>query len=113
MEEKIRETLERMRSMLQADGGLWEGSGFDIQDRPVIAMGTKGLLYVQFEVQGAGRDAHSGFAPMLPSAAWRLVQALAALRTPEGKVRIPGFYAAVRPPTQAQLQALENQTDME
>jgi acetylornithine deacetylase/succinyl-diaminopimelate desuccinylase-like protein len=98
---------------LRADGCLWEGSGFDPQDRPMITLGTKGLLYVQLEVQGAGIDAHSGAAPILPSAAWRLVQAMATLRTPEGKVRIPGFYDAVRAPTEAQLDALANQTDME
>ena len=104
---------ERYADLLRADGCLWEGSGFDNEDRPEITLGTKGMLYVQFEVHGAGRDAHSGFAPILPSAAWRLVQALASLRTPEGKVRIPGFYDAVRSPTDAELKALADQTDME
>jgi acetylornithine deacetylase/succinyl-diaminopimelate desuccinylase-like protein len=104
---------ERYAGILRADGCLWEGGGFDPQDRPMITLGTKGLLYVQLEVQGAGIDAHSGAAPILPSAAWRLVQAMATLRTPEGRVRIPGFYDAVRAPTEAQLDALANQTDME
>jgi acetylornithine deacetylase/succinyl-diaminopimelate desuccinylase-like protein len=48
---------------------------------------------------------------MLPSAAWRLVQALATLKTPRGKVRIPGFYDAVQPPSAVQLAALRNQPD--
>jgi acetylornithine deacetylase/succinyl-diaminopimelate desuccinylase-like protein len=103
----------RWADLLHADGCLWEGWGFDTQDRPVIMLGTKGALSVQLDVQGAGRDAHSGMAPILPSAAWRLVQALASLRTREGKVRIPGFYDAVRSPTQVELEALANQTDME
>jgi acetylornithine deacetylase/succinyl-diaminopimelate desuccinylase-like protein len=104
---------ERYADLLRADVCLWEGNGFDIADRPGITLGTKGMLYVQFEVQGTGRDAHSGFAPILPSAAWRLVQALASLRTPGGKVRIPGFYDAVQSPSEAELEALADQTDME
>lgn len=104
---------EQYADLLQADGCLWEGDGFDVEDRPNITLGTKGMLYVQYEVRGAGIDAHSGAAPILPSAAWRLVQALSSLRTPEGQVRIPGFYDAVRAPTEAELEALANQTDME
>jgi acetylornithine deacetylase/succinyl-diaminopimelate desuccinylase-like protein len=104
---------EQYAERLQADACLWEGAGFDPEDRPQITLGTKGLLYVQYEVRGTGRDAHSGAAPILPSAAWRLVQALGSLRAPDSTVRIPGFYDAVRPPTQAQLDALADQTDVE
>jgi acetylornithine deacetylase/succinyl-diaminopimelate desuccinylase-like protein len=99
--------------LLKADGCLWEGSGFDVDDRPELDLGTKGLLYVQLDVQGTGIDAHSGAAPILPSAAWKLVQALATLRTPDGHVRIPGFYDAVRKPTHDQLEALADQADMD
>lgn len=104
---------ERYADLLRADGCLWEGSGFDSKDRPSIVLGTKGMLYVEYEVQCMGGDAHSGSAPILPSAAWRLVQALSSLRDPNGRVRIPGFYEAVRPPTDAERQALADQTDME
>lgn len=104
---------EKYASLLRADGCLWEGSGFDETGRPILALGTKGLLYVQLDVQGTGVDAHSGSAPILPSAAWRLVQALATLRTPEGQVRIPGFYDAVKPLTEAQRAAIANQSDMD
>jgi acetylornithine deacetylase/succinyl-diaminopimelate desuccinylase-like protein len=100
-------------TLLQADGCLWEGSGFDITDRPVLGLGTKGLLYVQLDVQGTGIDAHSGSAPILPSAAWRLVQALATLRTPDGRIRIPGFYDAIQPPSKAQIDAITDQPDQD
>src|SRR6059058_361859 len=99
--------------LLKADGCFWEGRGFGPTGRPELLLGTKGLLYVQLDVQGTGVDAHSGSAPILPSAAWRLVQALATLKTPEGKVLIPGFYDAVRPPDSAQLKALAEQADTE
>src|SRR5439155_24381536 len=97
--------------LLQADGCLWEGSGFDPTGRPKLDLGSKGLLYVQLDVQGTGIDAHSGGAPILPSAAWRMVQALATLRTPDGRIGIPGFYDAVRQPTPAQLAAIADQPD--
>lgn len=104
---------EKYAQYLQADGCLWEGSGFDVNGRPILSLGTKGLLYIQLEVQSMGRDAHSGTASMLPSAAWRLVQALASIRTPEGHVCIPGFYDAVRTPSQAEKDAIADQTDMD
>ncbi|MBN1580819.1 MAG: M20/M25/M40 family metallo-hydrolase [Anaerolineae bacterium] len=104
---------EQYADLLRADGCLWEGSGFDTEGRPELVLGTKGMLYVQYDVQGTGRDAHSGSAPILPSAAWRLVEALASLRDAQGRVRIPGFYDPVRSPTEAELAALAEQTDME
>jgi acetylornithine deacetylase/succinyl-diaminopimelate desuccinylase-like protein len=104
---------ERYTDLLRADGCLWEGGGFDPEGRPGLTLGTKGMLYVQYDVQGTGRDAHSGSAPILPSAAWRLVGALSSLRDADGRVRIPGFYDAVRAPTEVELMALAGQTDME
>jgi acetylornithine deacetylase/succinyl-diaminopimelate desuccinylase-like protein len=100
-------------TLLQADGCIWEGSGFDVEKRPKLVLGTKGLLYVQLDVQGTGIDAHSGSAPILPSAAWRLVQALATLRTPDGRVRIPGIYDAALAPSAAQLAALSDQPNQD
>ncbi len=104
---------EKYAPLLQADGCLWEGSGFDEDGRPELNLGTKGLLAVQLDVQGTRIDAHSGQAPILPSAAWRLVQALATLRAPQRHVRIPGFYDAVKGPTQAELEVLASKTSSE
>jgi len=104
---------EQYSALLQADGCLWEGSSFDASGRPELVMGTKGLIYVQLDVDGTGVDAHSGAAPILPSAAWRLVQALATLRTPSGHIRIPGFYDAVLPPSEEQLAAITDQPNQD
>jgi acetylornithine deacetylase/succinyl-diaminopimelate desuccinylase-like protein len=103
----------RYADQLQADACLWEEGGFDPEGRPGIGLGAKGLLYVQYEVQTMTRDAHSGSATSLPSAAWRMVEALSSLRDAAGQVRIPGFYDDVRPPTEAQRAALADRTDME
>ena len=104
---------EKYSALLQAAGCLWEGSDFDHSGRPEVTLGAKGLLYVQLDVEGTKVDAHSGNAPILPSAAWRMVRALAILRGPDGRVRIPGFYEAVQPPTQEQLAAMADQSDTE
>ena len=48
-------------------------------------------------------DAHSGGAQLLPNAAWRLIQALETLRTPDGSITIDGFMDDVAAPTEAQL----------
>ncbi|MBC8076307.1 MAG: M20/M25/M40 family metallo-hydrolase [Chloroflexales bacterium] len=100
--------------LLRADGALWEGSSFGPDGRPQLVLGTKGLLYVQYDVQCLSGDAHSGGAPTLPSAAWLLVRALASLRDErDGTVLIPGFYDAMRQPTAADLAALADQPDMD
>ncbi len=104
---------EKYAELLKADGCFWEGENFGPTGRPELLLGTKGLLYVQLDVQGVGIDAHSGSAPILPSAAWRLVQALATLRTADGHVRIPGFYDTVLKPSEAQLAALADAPDMD
>lgn len=104
---------ERYADLLKADGCFWEGSGFDPDGRPELVLGTKGLLYVQLDVQGVGSDAHSGNAPILPSAAWRLVQALATLKDADGHITIPGFWDDVRPPSEAELAAIADNPDMD
>jgi acetylornithine deacetylase/succinyl-diaminopimelate desuccinylase-like protein len=103
---------ERYADLLRADAGVWEGEGFTMDDRPKVTLGTKGMLYVEYHVEGMATDAHSGYAPVLPSAAWRLVQALGSLRSADGRVRIPGFYDTVRAPTKAQREALAGQADL-
>ena len=45
-------------------------------------------------------DVHSGLGgSILPNAAWRLTWALASLKGPDERIRIPGHYDSVRPPT--------------
>jgi acetylornithine deacetylase/succinyl-diaminopimelate desuccinylase-like protein len=90
-------------ALLRTDGCLWEGGGFG---GAVLSLGHKGMLYVELEARALSKDAHSMKAAILPSAAWRLVEALGMLRDPAGRVRIPGFYDAVREPTPAKRVAL-------
>jgi acetylornithine deacetylase/succinyl-diaminopimelate desuccinylase-like protein len=78
----------------------------------VIGLGYKGLLSVRLDVRLLSSDAHSGFAATVPSAPWRLVQALATLRDADGNVLIEGFHDAVVAPTPVELEAIEQQGDV-
>ncbi len=92
--------------LLRADGCLWETGGVENSRRPVITCGAKGMKYVELIVREADGDMHSSLAPMVQNPAWRLVWALATLKDASGRVLIPGFSDAVRPPTEAEMQAL-------
>jgi acetylornithine deacetylase/succinyl-diaminopimelate desuccinylase-like protein len=89
---------------LRADLCLWESGGRDAGGRPGLVLGCKGILYVELATRGGpAHDLHSSLAAIAPSPAWRLVEALTALRDPaSGRVAIPGFYDAVRAPSEAQ-----------
>jgi acetylornithine deacetylase/succinyl-diaminopimelate desuccinylase-like protein len=56
-------------------------------------------------------DAHSAAAATVPSAAWRLVEALTTLRGPDGTVHVPGFYDSVKDPTAGELRTIAAQSE--
>lgn len=99
--------------LLKTDGALWEGGGFNEKGQANIALGFRGMLYVEYTVEVMQHDAHSGNAHALPSAAWRLVKALASLKDDDGRVLIPGFYDDVRAPTETEQQAMHDNVDLE
>ncbi len=103
----LHQFVEARKQVLQGCFGcVWEAGGKNARDRYEIALGCKGLLYVELRAKGAARDLHSALAATVVSPAWRLLWALNSLKGPDGRIRIPGFYDDVRPPTPAQRQAL-------
>jgi len=104
---------QRYREELRADAVLWEGAGFAADGRPQVVLGFKGLLEVELSVQSLSGDAHSSLAGILPSAPWRLIEALGTLRDREGGILIPGFYDPVLPPSPEALAALDAGPDPE
>ncbi|MBK8616248.1 MAG: M20/M25/M40 family metallo-hydrolase [Anaerolineales bacterium] len=99
--------------LLKADGTLWEGGGFNEKGQAALALGFRGMLYVEYSVELMKQDAHSGNAHMLPSAAWRLLKAVSSIKDESGKILIPGFYDDVRLPTEAEKQAMQDNVDLE
>ena len=106
--------VEANRELLRADGCLWEAGWLNEREQPVIYLGMRGILYVELSVRSISRDAHSGLGgSILPNAAWRLTWALASIKGPDGRVRIPGFSDDVVPPTSADLDLLARLPDEE
>jgi acetylornithine deacetylase/succinyl-diaminopimelate desuccinylase-like protein len=95
------------QSFIQADGCLWETGGREMTGQPMVSCGAKGIQYVELVARGASHDLHSSNATIVPNPAWRLTWALATLKAPDERILLPGFYDAVRPPSDADLAALE------
>lgn len=95
----IREHLD----LLQADDMVWFDGGIHADGRPEVCLGMKGMLYVELFATSNPRDLHSGKAPLVDNAAWRLTWALNSLLGADGRVAIPGFYDDVLPPSERDL----------
>jgi acetylornithine deacetylase/succinyl-diaminopimelate desuccinylase-like protein len=98
----------RYASLLRADAAFWEGSPTDTGGRPEIAVGFKGVLAFRLDIATMASDGHSGSAGVLPSASWRVIDAINALRDVDGQVALPGFHDAVVPPSSAAGAALDD-----
>jgi acetylornithine deacetylase/succinyl-diaminopimelate desuccinylase-like protein len=94
------EFIKKNKELLKADACLWEFGSVDHRDVPMQYLGLRGICYVELSVETASTDVHSGLGgSIFPNAAWRLVWALSTLKGPDEKIRIPGFYDGVRPPS--------------
>jgi acetylornithine deacetylase/succinyl-diaminopimelate desuccinylase-like protein len=86
-------------ALLAAQAVIWEGGGLESEGQAVVLLGVRGVLSVELSVKVMNRDAHSGLAHLLPNAAWRLAWALNSLKGHDERIRIPGFYDQVKPPS--------------
>jgi acetylornithine deacetylase/succinyl-diaminopimelate desuccinylase-like protein len=97
----------REKARLAADACLWEFGGVDHREVPLQYCGLRGICYVELSVETASTDVHSGMGgSIIDNAAWRLTWALAHVKGPDGRIRIPGYYDAVRKPTARDLELL-------
>jgi acetylornithine deacetylase/succinyl-diaminopimelate desuccinylase-like protein len=90
-----------------ADACIWEFGGSDIDGRPQIHLGLKGICYVELRAKGARLDWHSSVATSVPNPAWRLVWALSTIKGTDERVLIPGFYDNVVEPTAEEIEVLK------
>jgi acetylornithine deacetylase/succinyl-diaminopimelate desuccinylase-like protein len=92
----VEEYLRKYSGRLCCDGVIWEFGYVDAQDRPIISLGMKGLLYVELIGRGPSLDAHSSLAVLIENPAWRLVAALATMRDQSGRILIEDWYDEAR-----------------
>jgi len=85
--------LEANRDRLAADVAIISDTGFFEGNLPAITLSLRGLMYAQIDVVGTGLDVHSGgYGGVVENPANALAQIVAALKGPDGRVRVPGFY---------------------
>ncbi len=99
--------LEKYADLLVADVCFWEGGGKNPMEQIVISGGVKGIAYFDIWVDSADTDIHSSKGAVVNNAAWRLVQALASLRTADNEIVIEGFYDLMTKPTEKEMAAVE------
>lgn len=100
------ELIQQRGEEFKADACIWEGGNCTGDGTPLVETGLKGGLGAQLTVRKLSRDAHSANATVLPSAAWRLVQALNTIKGADDRCLIDGFYDNVITPTAAEEEAI-------
>ncbi len=88
---------------LKADVALVCDTALFAPDLPTLCIGLRGLVYVELEAEGASHDLHSGlYGGVAPNPFNALAWIVAGLKTPDGKIRIPGLYDRVQPPARSE-----------
>jgi acetylornithine deacetylase/succinyl-diaminopimelate desuccinylase-like protein len=85
------------KDRLTADAVIISDTGFFEGNIPAITIGLRGLMYAQIDVVLSPVDLHSGsYGGVVHNPAVALAQIIAALKGPDGRIRVPGFYDDVR-----------------
>ena len=85
--------LEASRERLAADIAVISDTGFFDGNRPAITIGLRGVATDEIHVKRAPRDLHSGgYGGTVHNPLNALCEIVAALKGPDGRIRIPGFY---------------------
>jgi acetylornithine deacetylase/succinyl-diaminopimelate desuccinylase-like protein len=91
---------------LKADVVVISDSPMFARGVPSICYGLRGLVYFQIDLRGSSTDLHSGsFGGAVANPAFVLAQMIAQMKDRGGRIKIPGFYADVRPIEEAERQA--------
>jgi acetylornithine deacetylase/succinyl-diaminopimelate desuccinylase-like protein len=98
--------IQEHRDLLQADVLVISDSSLYAPGQPSLDYGLRGMAGFQVDVYGANTDLHSGsYGGAVSNPLHALVQMLAALRHPAGRVAVPGFYDKVKDLTPAEREA--------
>lgn len=106
------EFLDIYREQLKADLVFFSDGPKDPSGLPIIALGAKGNLNIKITVKTMNRNVHSRYAPVLPSAAWQLVELLGKLKK-DDDVLVPGFYDGILEPKEKELEIIRSLPESE
>jgi len=99
--------LEANREKLKSDFAVISDTSFFEGNLPSITVSLRGLVYIQLDVFGSRVDLHSGaYGGAVENPVNVLCQIVAALKRPDGRVSVPGFYDDVAEPSHLDQQAL-------
>ncbi|MBM4407018.1 MAG: dipeptidase [Chloroflexi bacterium] len=99
--------LEANRERLRADVAIISDTSFFDGNRPAITIGLRGIMAAQVDVAGPAVDLHSGtYGGTVENPVFALATILAALKGPDGRIRVPGFYNEVRALTELDRESM-------
>ncbi len=93
--------------LFKADAVMWEYGTVDTKGTPMVTLGVKGMIYVEFTARSLSQDAHSSLAAVLPSAPWRMVKLLGALKDEKERILVPGWYDGITSLAEDELAVLD------
>ena len=91
----IEKFLKKYKTKFSCDGIIWEFGYVDAENRPIVGLGMKGLLFVELSISESKIDAHSSLAALIKNPAWRLIEALNTIRDSNGRILIDDWYKEV------------------
>ena len=90
--------IDANRDRLAADVAVISDTGYFEGNIPAITVGLRGIMYAQIDVVLSPVDLHSGsYGGAVANPANALASIITAIKGPDGRVRIPGFYDDVVP----------------
>jgi acetylornithine deacetylase/succinyl-diaminopimelate desuccinylase-like protein len=88
--------------VLSADGAMWR------PDLPTVTIASRGLVALEFTVEGAVKDLHSGrHGGSAPNPLRAIARLAASLHEPDGRVAVEGFCDGVQPVDPALLRSID------
>ena len=85
--------LRQYRKKFVCDSIIWEFGYVDSQNRPIINLGMKGMLFVELTVKGPSVDIHSSLAPIIENPIWKLTKIVNELYNQDtNKILIKDWY---------------------
>jgi acetylornithine deacetylase/succinyl-diaminopimelate desuccinylase-like protein len=94
------------RDRLKADFAVISDTSFFEGNLPAITVALRGLTYFQLDVYGSRLDLHSGvYGGAVDNPINALCHIISALKSPDGRIQVPGFYDDVAELTDLDRQA--------